>query len=395
MLKAVKNNQSPSFWTPDSWTARPAKHLPEYDDFAELNRVTEALSGYVPLVQAEGVRRLKKELARAAAGEALLLQAGDCAESFAEFNAENIQATLHSIQQMAGVMSAAANLPVTKIGRIAGQFAKPRSDDFETRGSVTLPAYRGDIVNGMEFSAPARRNDPQRMIRAYAQSLTTMEIVGKEDFFSAHEALLLPYEQALTRRDDETGGWYGLSAHFLWVGDRTRQPDGAHVEFLRGINNPIGIKCGPTLTTDDLLRLLDILNPENEAGRITLISRMGHDKVQAFLPPLIHAVKKNGRTVTWACDPMHGNTQISSNGYKTRPFENILAEAKGFFAVHRAEGTHPGGVHLEMTGQDVTECTGGTVTEATLSHRYHTHCDPRMNAAQGLALAYLIAEELK
>jgi 3-deoxy-7-phosphoheptulonate synthase len=394
MLKVIKSDQ-PASWTPESWVEKPAKHLPEYDDFAALGRVTEALSGYAPLVSPASVRRLKRELAEAGAGKALLLQAGDCAESFAEFNAENIQATLRAIRQMAGIMSAAANLPVAKIGRIAGQFAKPRSDEHETRGGITLPAYRGDIVNGMEFTENARRTDPQRMIRAYAQSLTTMEIVGAEDFFTAHEALLLPYEQALTRRDAETGDWYGLSAHFLWVGDRTRQPDGAHVEYLRGIKNPIGIKCGPTLTTGDLLQLLDILNPENEAGRITLISRMGHDKVESGLPPLVRAVQKSGMVVTWACDPMHGNTQISSNGYKTRPFENIVAEVKGFLAVHRAEGTHPGGVHLEMTGQDVTECTGGTVTEATLSHRYHTHCDPRMNAAQGVALAYLIAEDLK
>jgi len=453
MLKTAKNN-APAPWSPESWTTKPAKQQPEYDNPADLAVVVETLKNYPPLVFAGEARRLKKALAAAASGEAFLLQAGDCAESFAEFHPKNIRDSFRVILQMAIVMTFAAGMPIVKVGRIAGQFAKPRSDGKETRDDVTLPSYKGDIINDMEFSPKSRRPDPQRIIQAYNQSAATLNLVRafahggyadlnriskwtldfvknhpladryqdiahrldqalafmlaagitaenspqlrEVDFFTSHEALLLPYEQALTRVDSTTGDWYDVSAHFLWIGDRTRQPGGAHVEFLRGVKNPVGFKCGPSLSTDDLLRLLDILNPDNEAGRITLISRMGHDKVSAHLPKLIHAVKNAGAAVTWCCDPMHGNTRTSSSGYKTREFENILAEVKSFFAAHHAEGTHPGGVHLELTGQDVTECTGGAykITDATLSERYHTHCDPRLNSSQGLELAFLIADEL-
>ena len=428
--------------------------MPHYDDPSALTAVAETLKNYPPLVFAGEARRLKKALAEAAAGEAFLLQAGDCAESFAEFHPQNIRDTFRVILQMAVVMTFAAGIPVVKVGRIAGQFAKPRSDSHETRNGVTLPSYKGDIINSMDFTPEARRADPQRIVQAYNQSAATLNLVRafaqggyadlhrvnkwmldfvkshplsgryldltqrldqalafmaaagitaenspqlrEVDFFTSHEALLLPYEQALTRVDSTTGDWYDVSAHFLWVGDRTRQPDGAHVEFLRGVKNPIGIKCGPSLSADELRELVDILNPDNEAGRITLISRLGHAAVETHLPKLVRAVKKSGCTVTWACDPMHGNTQSAAGGYKTRQFDNILAEVKSFFAVHDAEGTHPGGVHLELTGQDVTECTGGAyrITEDVLSKRYHTHCDPRLNASQGLELAFLIADEL-
>ncbi len=453
MLKTIKSAPA-SPWTPDSWETKPAKHMPAYDNPDELAAVTQTLKNYPPLVFAGEARRLKKSLAKVAAGDAFLLQAGDCAESFAEFHPQNIRDTFRVILQMAIVMTFAAGMPIVKLGRIAGQFAKPRSAENETRDGVTLPSYKGDIINGTAFTPEARRADPQRIIQAYNQSAATLNLVRafahggyaalhrvnkwtldfikdhpladryqdlahrldqalafmaaagitaentpamqEVDFFTSHEALLLPYEQALTRVDSTTGEWYDVSAHFLWIGDRTRQPDGAHVEFLRGVRNPIGIKCGPSLPVDDLLRLLDILNPENEAGRITLISRMGHEKVDAHLPQFLRAIKAAGRDVTWVCDPMHGNTHTSSSGYKTRAFENILAEVKNFFAAHAAEGTHPGGVHLELTGQDVTECVGGAyrITDDDLGDRYHTHCDPRLNASQGLELAFLIADEL-
>ena len=452
-IKSEKNNLS-STWSPESWTTKPAKHLPEYNDLAELNSVIETLKNYPPLVFAGEARRLKKNIAKAAVGEAFLLQAGDCAESFAEFNPKNIRDTFRVILQMAIVMTFASGIPIIKLGRIAGQFAKPRSNDSETRNGVTLSSYKGDIINGIEFTPESRRPDPKRIIQAYNQSAATLNLVRafaqggyadlhhdsrwtldfvrgnplaeryqeltqrleqalafmvaagitsenspqirEADFFTSHESLLLPYEQVLTRVDSTTGDWYDVSAHFLWIGDRTRQPDGAHVEFLRGVKNPIGIKCGPSLSTDDLLQLLDILNPENEPGRITLISRMGHGKIGKDLPKLIRTVKNEGRTVTWSCDPMHSNTQTSSTGYKTREFGNILTEVKNFFAVHHAEGTHAGGVHLELTGQNVTECTGGSckITEDKLSERYNTHCDPRLNASQALELAFLIADEL-
>lgn len=453
MLKLFKTKKEQP-WTPESWKEKQAHQLPTYATPEDLERVVATLKNYPPLVFAGEARALKESLARVAAGDAFLLQAGDCAESFAEFHPKNIRDTFRVILQMAIVMTFAAGMPIVKVGRIAGQFAKPRSDAEEKRGDVSLPSYKGDIINGPEFTPAARHPDPQRIIQAYNQSAATLNLVRafaqggyadlhrvnkwnlefvkdhplaaryqeladrldqalafmaaagitsdnsprirEVDFFTSHEALLLPYEQALTRVDSTTGDWYDVSAHLLWIGDRTRQPDGAHVEFLRGVKNPIGIKCGPSLSTDDLMELLDILNPENEPGRITLISRMGYEKVESGLPKLLRKIKSEGRSVVWSCDPMHGNTKKSSTGYKTREFGDILTEVKKFFAVHHAEGTHPGGVHFELTGQDVTECTGGAykITEDNLAERYHTHCDPRLNASQGLELAFLIADEL-
>ncbi len=442
-------------WTPESWRSKPVQQAPDYPDPARLAAVEQRLRTYPPLVFAGEARRLTEVLGQVAAGKAFLLQGGDCAESFAEFRADNIRDTFRVLLQMAVVLTFGAACPVVKVGRMAGQFAKPRSTPTETIGGVELPSYRGDIVNGIEFEAAARAPDPERLMQGYNQAAATLNLlrafaqggfadlhkvhrwnldfvadsaqghryaeladrlgealdfmaacgmtaetapqIRETEFFTSHEALLLPYEQALTRTDSLTGRWYGCSAHFLWIGDRTRQPDGAHVEYLRGVQNPIGLKCGPSLEPDELLRLIEILNPANLPGRLTLISRMGADKVEAKLPPLIRAVRRAGATVVWACDPMHGNTIKSANGYKTRPFDRILAEVRGFFAVHRAEGTHAGGVHFEMTGQDVTECTGGAqaITEHRLGDRYHTHCDPRLNASQSLELAFLIAEALK
>ena len=442
-------------WTPESWRSKPIQQAPDYPDPARLAAVEQRLRTFPPLVFAGEARRLTEVLAQVAAGKAFLLQGGDCAESFAEFRADNIRDTFRVLLQMAVVLTFGAACPVVKVGRMAGQFAKPRSTPTETVGGVELPSYRGDIVNGIEFEAAARAPDPERLMQGYNQSAATLNLlrafaqggfadlhkvhrwtldfvadsaqghryaeladrlgealdfmaacgmtaetapqIRETEFFTSHEALLLPYEQALTRVDSLTGRWYGCSAHFLWIGDRTRQPDGAHVEYLRGIQNPIGLKCGPSLEPDELLRLIEILNPANLPGRLTLISRMGADKVEAKLPPLIRAVRRAGATVVWACDPMHGNTIKSATGYKTRPFDRILAEVRGFFAVHRAEGSHAGGVHFEMTGQDVTECTGGAqaITEHRLGDRYHTHCDPRLNASQSLELAFLIAEALK
>ena len=441
-------------WTPDGWKKCEARHLPLYEDGEELARTEAVLAQFPPLVFAGEARALKEQLADVAAGHGFLLQGGDCAESFAEFNANNIRDTFRVLLQMAVVLTFASKRPVVKVGRMAGQFAKPRSAPTETQGGETLPSYLGDIVNGIEFDKETRRNDPQRMLRAYSQSAATlnllrafasggyanlrqvhkwtldfmgrsawadkfkdvadrigealdfMEACGIDpetvpqlkstNFYTSHEALLLPYEQALTREDSLTGKWYDTSAHFLWVGDRTRFPGSAHVEFLRGVGNPLGIKCGPSLEPDVLLRLLDTLDPGREPGRITLISRFGDDKVEAGLPRLVRAVKAEGRPVVWSCDPMHGNVIKTDTGYKTRPFDRILNEVKGFFAVHRAEGTHAGGIHIEMTGQDVTECTGGAVaiTNEGLADRYHTHCDPRLNAAQSLELAFLLAEML-
>ena len=441
-------------WTPDSWQAAEARHLPRYEDSAALAAAEKVLANYPPLVFAGEARALKADLAQVANGHGFLLQGGDCAESFAEFHPNNIRDTFRVLLQMAVVMTFASKRPVVKVGRMAGQFAKPRSSDFETQGEVTLPSYFGDNVNGIEFSPASRTNDPQRMVRAYSQAAATlnllrafagggyanlrqvhrwtldfmgrspwadkfkdvadrigealdfMEACGvspetlpqleRTSFYTSHEALLLPYEQALTRRDSLTGDWYDCSAHMVWIGDRTRFPGSAHVEFCRGIGNPLGMKCGPSLESDDLLRLLDTLNPAREAGRITLISRFGSDKVEAGLPRLVRAVAREGHPVVWSCDPMHGNVIKAESGYKTRPFDRILGEVKGFFAVHRAEGTHAGGIHIEMTGQDVTECVGGAVaiTDAALGDRYHTHCDPRLNAAQSLELAFLLAEML-
>jgi len=444
-----------SAWTRDGWRAFEAQQLPNYPDAAVVDEVERELRGYPPLVFAGEARQLKRDLAQVAAGKAFLLQGGDCAESFAEFHPDNIRDTFRVILQMAVVLTYASKLPVVKVGRIAGQFAKPRSADMEELGGVSLPSYRGDIVNDMAFEAEARAPDPRRMLRAYMQSASTLNLlrafaqggyanlaqvhkwnldfVGRSpwakkfevvaerigealafmeacglspetvpqlkgtDFYTSHEALLLGYESAMTRQDSLTGDWVDTSAHMLWIGDRTRAEGSAHVEFLRGVLNPIGVKAGPSLEPDGLLRLLDTLNPDNEPGRMTVITRFGYDKVEAALPKLVRAVKREGRTVVWSCDPMHGNTVKAPNGYKTRPFERILGEVKGFFAVHRAEGTHAGGIHAEMTGQNVTECTGGAVaiTDEALADRYHTHCDPRLNAGQSLELAFLLAEQLK
>jgi 3-deoxy-7-phosphoheptulonate synthase len=442
-------------WTPDSWRGKPIQQVPDYPDQKALGRAEATLANFPPLVFAGEARRLEQQLGRVAEGQAFLLQGGDCAESFAEFHPNNIRDTFRVLLQMAVVLTFGAACPVVKVGRMAGQFAKPRSAPTEVQDGVELPSYRGDIVNGIEFDAAARVPDPERLLRAYNQAAATLNLLRafaqggfadlhkvhrwnlefvagspqgeryeelatrieeamdfmaacgvspekvpqlrETDLFTAHEALLPNYEQALTRIDSLTGQWYDCSAHFLWIGDRTRQIDSAHVEFLRGVNNPIGLKCGPTLEADDLLRLIDVLNTENKPGRLTLISRMGADKVEAKLPVLVRAVARAGRKVVWACDPMHGNTIKSTNGFKTRPFDRILAEVKGFFAVHLAEGSYAGGVHFEMTGQDVTECIGGAqaIGEDRLGDRYHTHCDPRLNASQALELAFLIAEHLK
>jgi 3-deoxy-7-phosphoheptulonate synthase len=431
-----------------------ARHLPRYGDAADLARVEATLANYPPLVFAGEARELTAKLAEVAHGRGFLLQGGDCAESFAEFHPNNIRDTFRVLLQMAAVMTFASKQPVVKVGRMAGQFAKPRSAPTETVGSVELPSYFGDNINGIEFTPEARRNDPERMVRAYSQAAATlnllrafagggyanlrqvhrwtldfmgrspmadrfkdvanrigealdfMEACGIDpetvpqlqstSFYTSHEALLLPYEQAMAREDSLTGQWYDTSAHMLWVGDRTRFAGSAHIEFLRGVGNPLGVKCGPSLEPDTLLQLLDTLDPARIPGRITLITRFGHDKVEAGLPRLIRAIEREGRPVVWSCDPMHGNVIKAESGYKTRPFDRILAEVRGFFAVHRAEGTHAGGIHIEMTGQDVTECTGGAVaiTDAGLADRYHTHCDPRLNAAQSLELAFLVAEML-
>jgi len=441
-------------WTPDGWQAHEARHLPDYADGAALARVTQTLASYPPLVFAGEARALKADLAEVSEGRGFLLQGGDCAESFAEFRPDNIRDTFRVLLQMAVALTFASKQPVVKVGRMAGQFAKPRSAPTERQGEAELPSYLGDIINGIEFDAATREPDPERMIKAYAQSAATLNLIRafatggyanlrqvhrwtldhiaaspwgakfadmadrigealdfmaacgidpatvpqlqSTQFYTSHEALLLPYETALTRRDSLTGDWYDCSAHMLWVGDRTRFEGSAHVEFLRGVGNPIGIKCGPSLAPELLLRLLDVLNPAREAGRITLIARFGHDKVGAGLPPLVRAVRREGHKVVWSCDPMHGNVIKTNTGYKTRPFERILAEVRGFFAVHRAEGSHAGGVHIEMTGQDVTECTGGlaAIADGDLADRYHTHCDPRLNGAQSIELAFLLAEEL-
>ncbi len=442
-------------WTPNSWRACPIRQVPAYPDTSKLEAMEAKIGRYPPLVFAGEARRLKAHLALAAEGKAFVLQGGDCAESFSEFTANSFRDTFRVLLQMAVVLTFGASLPVVKMGRMAGQFAKPRSSDNETQGDVTLPSYRGDIVNGPEFTPEARIPDPQRMEFGYFQSASTLNLLRafasggyadlhevhrwnlefversplaeryrdlaaridetlnfmaacgmtsattrdmrETDFYISHEALLLPYEQALTRVDSTSGEWYGCSAHFLWIGDRTRQLEGAHVEFLRGVKNPLGMKVGPTQEPDDLLRLLDVLNPENEAGRITLISRMGAEKVGDRLAPLVRAVQREGRKVVWLSDPMHGNTVSTVNKLKTRNFDAILAEVRGFFDVHQAEGSWAGGVHVEMTGQDVTECTGGAhkLTEANLTERYETFCDPRLNAEQSLELAFLVARELK
>lgn len=441
-------------WAPDSWTKFKAEQLPHYSDAAALDAATTTLRSYPPLVFAGEARDLIADLGRVAEGKAFLLQGGDCAESFAEFHPNNIRDTFRVILQMAVVLTFASKLPTVKVGRMAGQFAKPRSSDTETIDGVELPSYRGDNVNDIAFTPEGRAPDPARMIQGYSQSAATLNLlrafasggyanlhqvhrwthdfmgrspwakkfadvadrIGEAldfmeacgispetvpqlkgtQFYTSHEALLLPYEQAMTRQDSLTGDWYDTSAHMLWIGDRTRAEGSAHVEFLRGVGNPIGMKCGPSLEPDVLLRQLDVLNPGRVAGRMTLITRYGHDKIESGLPKLVRAVKREGHPVIWSCDPMHGNVVKTSTGYKTRPFERILAEVRGFFAVHRAEATFGGGIHVEMTGQNVTECIGGAmdVTQMDLADRYHTHCDPRLNAGQSLELAFLLAEML-
>jgi 3-deoxy-7-phosphoheptulonate synthase len=442
-------------WSPGSWREKPIKQVPQYPDAAALAAVETRLKSYPPLVFAGEARNLKSGLGQVAAGKAFLLQGGDCAESFAEFHPDNIRDTFRVILQMAVVLTFAAGMPVVKVGRIAGQFAKPRSEETETQGSVTLPSYRGDNINSLEFDPERRKPDPERLLQGYGQSAATLNLlrafatggyadlhnvhrwtldfiegspaseryrvlsdrIGESlafmeacgvtpelvpqlrstEFYTSHEALFLGYEQALTRIDSTSGDWYCTSAHLLWIGDRTRQPGGAHIEFCRGIKNPIGLKCGPSLAEDELLQLIDILNPENERGRLTLICRFGADKVAEKLPRLLRRITREGRNVVWSCDPMHGNTIKTSTGYKTRPFDRVLKEVRSFFEIHRAEGTHAGGIHLELTGKDVTECIGGPqdISETDLANRYDTHCDPRLNASQAIDLAFLVAEALR
>lgn len=444
-----------SIWSPTSWREKPILQQPTYPNKDELNRVLKELENYPPLVFAGEAQRLKSQLADVVEGNAFLLQGGDCAESFSEFHADNIRDTFKALMQMAVVMTYAGGVPVVKVGRLGGQFAKPRSSDTETFDGITLDSYRGDIINGVEFTPEARTPDPERMIKAYNQAAATQNLLRafatggladlhkvhkwnlafanksevsekyeqlaqeienslrfmqacgitsktyrnlrETDFYTSHEALLLPYEEAFTRKDSISGDWYDTSAHMLWIGDRTRQLDGAHVEYLKGVKNPVGVKAGPSMDPEDLIKLCQTLNPENEAGRLNIIVRMGANKVGEGMPKLIRAVEKEGMKVIWSCDPMHGNTIKSSTNYKTRPVDSILTEMKQFFQVHKAEGTIGGGVHLEMTGKNVTECIGGsfTVTEEDLSSRYHTHCDPRLNADQSLELAFLIADTLK
>jgi len=442
-------------WSPDSWRTKDIRQVPVYPDADAVARVEAQLRNYPPLVFAGEARRLREALAEVAAGRAFLMQGGDCAESFAEFHPDNIRDTFRVLLQMAIVLTFAACCPVVKVGRLAGQFAKPRSAPTEKIDGVELPSYRGDSVNGIEFTPEARTPDPQRMVQAYNQSAATLNLLRafaqggyadlnqiqrwnlsfveqspasdryralteqlnealafmaacgmnsetthqlrETDFYTSHEALLPGYEQAMTRIDSTTGDWYDTSAHMLWIGDRTRDPNEAHIEFLRGVGNPLGCKAGPTQTPDELLRVIDTLNPDNIPGRLTVITRMGHEAVEAKLPPLIRAVEREGRTVVWSCDPMHANTTTSATGYKTRAFNDIREEVERCFAVHRAEGSYLGGIHLELTGRNVTECVGGAreVTEESLADRYHTHCDPRLNADQSLDLAFLIAEMLK
>jgi len=451
-MKAMTEN-----WTPNSWRAKPVLQQPDYDDESKLNATIEKLQSYPPLVFAGEANEMKKQLALVAEGKAFLLQGGDCAESFAEFHPDNIRDTFRVLMQMAVVLTYGASLPVVKVGRMAGQFCKPRSNPTETQDGVELPIYRGDMVNGIDFDAVERVPNPDRLLQGYSQSAATLNLlrafsqggyadlhkmqrwtldfiadtdqaarysemaerisdalqfmeacgitgetvqaVSQTSFYTSHEGLLLPYEEAMTRKDTITraGGWFDTSAHMIWIGDRTRQPDGAHIEFCKGINNPLGMKVGPNMDPDELIGLIDTLNPDNEAGRLTLISRMGAEKVTDTLPPLVARVRDEGRSVIWSCDPMHGNTLTSSTGYKTRPFDSILSEVRGFFDVHQAEGTYAGGIHVEMTGQEVTECIGGAqlISEDQLASRYHTHCDPRLNASQSLELSFLVAEMLK
>jgi 3-deoxy-7-phosphoheptulonate synthase len=447
----------PAAWKPESWRGKPIVQAPTYPDQAALENVEGDLRNFPPLVFVREVRDLKEKLAAVAEGHSFLLQGGDCAESFREHKTDYIRDYFQLFLQMALILVFLGNRRVVKVGRVAGQFAKPRSSDIEKKDGQELPSYRGDIVNGADFTAQARTPDPRRQLEAYRQSAATLNFlralldggyaslanahrwelkfmegtpiearydkladeiertvevnrllgITEENtlemrttsFYTSHEALLLGYEEALTRRDEAmgSGDWVGTSGHLLWIGDRTRQPDGAHVEFCRGIVNPVGLKCGPSLQPDELLRLIDILNPRDEPGRLTLICRFGADKVEKHLPGLIRAVDREGRRVVWSCDPMHGNTVAAAGGFKTRPFDRIVSEVEQFFAIHRAEGTYPGGVHVEMTGQNVTECTGGAtrISEADLARQYDTGCDPRLNAGQALELAFRLAEHLK
>ncbi len=442
-------------WKKDSWKDYEALHLPNYEDANQLKNVLGTLKDFPPLVFAGEVRSLRKSLSDVAEGNAFLLQGGDCAESFSEFRADNIRDTFRVILQMAVILTSGTNIPIVKVGRMAGQFAKPRSSPTETKNGEELESYRGDIINGIEFDKSLRRPNPDRMLKAYSQAASTlnllrafadggyadlryvnswnmgflksgieyeryrnlankiqeslnfMEALGvtsnntpqltKTEYYTCHEALLLPYEEALTREDSTTGDIYDTSAHFVWIGDRTRFENSAHVEFCSGIKNPIGVKCGPTLDHDELIKILDKLNPDNSPGKVTLICRYGSEKVQDHLPGLIKRISDEGRVVVWSCDPMHGNTVKSSDGTKTRPFENILSEVKNNIKIHNSQGSWFGGIHLEMTGQNVTECTGGIddISESDLKDRYHTHCDPRLNANQAIQLAFLIADELK
>lgn len=442
-------------WAANSWRNFPIKQQPTYQDLSALKQAEATLASFPPLVSYDEIEKLKAELASVANGKAFLLQGGDCAESFTEFSHDNLKNFFRTVMQMTIALMYGLNKPIVKVGRIAGQYAKPRSDNNETIDGVTLPSYRGDIINSIAFEKNSRISDPKKLIDSYfysaaslnylrclalggygnlqkvnkwneefAHSLNskknTEEVITKVNeilafmkscgldsatlpqlttasFFTSHEALLLNYEEAFTRKNKDNNKFYDLSAHMLWIGDRTRNPDEAHVEFMRGISNPIAFKVGPSISKDDLLRLLDVLNPENEEGRITLISRMGAAKVEQLLPPLVEAVKQSGKSVVWSCDPMHGNTIKSSNGYKTRKFDDILSEIKSFFRVHRAAGTYAGGVHFEMTGQNVTECLGGNqqISEINLEDRYHTHCDPRLNSSQSVELAFMIAQDLQ
>lgn len=443
-----------SDWNIDSWRNFPVKHQPTYGDANVLKNTEERLKSLPPLVFAGEARTLKEKLASVSEGKAFLLQGGDCAESFAEFNADNLRDTFRLILQMAAVLTYGASLPIVKVGRLAGQFAKPRSEATENRDGIELPSYLGDIINGIEFTKEQRAPDPERMIKAYSQAASALNLlrafstggyadlhevhrwnldflegsaqdnkyriiadrigecldfmkacginkdtaglISTVDFFTSHEALLLSYEESLTRVDSLTGKYYDCSSHMLWIGERTRSLNEAHIEFMRGIGNPIGVKIGPTTSADDIMKLINKLNPENEAGKLTLISRMGKDKIGNILPNLVRKVDSEGMKVVWSCDPMHGNTFKAQTGYKTRAFDNIMSEVEQFFQIHRSEGTYAGGIHLEMTGQDVTECVGGAqeIKEENLGDRYHTHCDPRLNASQGLELAFRLSEEL-
>jgi 3-deoxy-7-phosphoheptulonate synthase len=442
-------------WKPSSWKNKIIKHVPTYKDNKLLSSVLDDLSKFPPLVFAGEARNLEKQLAEVANGKAFLLQGGDCAESFSEFHPNNIRDSFKVILQMAVVLTFGASCPVVKVGRMAGQFAKPRSNEYENVKGKELQSYKGDIINDILFNEKLREPDPRRLIQAYNQSASTLNLLRafaqggfanlkkihqwnlsyvedsfskkkfeeianrideclifmnacgindqnvrqmkETDFFTSHEALLLPYEEALTRVDSTNGKWYDVSAHMLWVGDRTRGLESSHIEFVRGIGNPIGLKVGPSTDIQELIKIIDLINPDNTAGRITLICRMGAEQVGTKLPPIVSKVEKEGKKVVWACDPMHGNTIKASNGFKTRSLVNIISEIEQFFQIHRAEGSYPGGIHLEMTGQDVTECIGGIqeIKESDLSSRYHTYCDPRLNASQSLELSFLLSDFLK